>query len=292
MGWAMSTGVLAELRELPVAVHNDVLLYTDLCTFFTHSDEQDQAQRLFLGRALADAQIQNRSRKIRDKLINLPQYTVEATLEAMDTVGDSLAAFKDEVKHSAQYALNQTWHKICERLKLEGHRGSVRSVAFSPQGDRIVSGSADNTLRLWDREGNPIGQPLEGHRDSVWSVAFSPQGDRIVSGSSDNTLRLWDRIRWQDWLHDCCNQLLHHSDLVRPKTDAARGACQVCMDQAWTRRERAEFLVAQGKALAYYEQDADGAVAKFDEALSLDGTALEVEPRELAEQIKGWGTSP
>ncbi len=139
--YLIPSGLLAELRELAGTVRNDVLLATDLRTFFTRSDEQDQQQRAALEKALADAQIQDRSRKIRDKLINLPQYTVEATLEAMDTVNDSLVAFKGEVKHSAQYALNQTWQKILERLKLEGHSGSVLAVAFSPEGDRIVSGS-------------------------------------------------------------------------------------------------------------------------------------------------------
>ncbi|MET3606147.1 hypothetical protein ABIC99_003983, partial [Sphaerotilus sulfidivorans] len=70
---------------------------------------------------------------------------------------------------------------------------SIIAVAISPDGSRIVSGSEDNTLRLWDaRSGNPIGEPLKGHSSSVSSVAFSPDGSRIVSGSEDNTLRLWD----------------------------------------------------------------------------------------------------
>ena len=66
-------------------------------------------------------------------------------------------------------------------------------MAFSPDGRRIVSGSSDNTLRLWDAAtGKPIGPPLLGHTSRVWSVAFSPDGRRIVSGSFDNTLRIWD----------------------------------------------------------------------------------------------------
>jgi len=57
----------------------------------------------------------------------------------------------------------------------------------------IVSGSHDETLRLWDAEtGQPIREPLCGHEASVQSVAFSPDGTRIVSGSGDKTLRLWD----------------------------------------------------------------------------------------------------
>jgi WD40 repeat protein len=56
----------------------------------------------------------------------------------------------------------------------------------------IVSGSDDNTLRLWDLQGNQIDNPFLGHGSSVNSVAFSPDGKAIVSGSRDNTLRLWD----------------------------------------------------------------------------------------------------
>src|SRR5712671_6613967 len=74
-----------------------------------------------------------------------------------------------------------------------GHSSTVSSVAFSPNGSRIVSGSWDDTIRLWDAEtGDAIGKPLEGHSSPVNSVAFSPDGSRIVSGSFDNTIRLWD----------------------------------------------------------------------------------------------------
>jgi len=67
------------------------------------------------------------------------------------------------------------------------------SVAYSPDGSRIVSGSSDKTLRIWDAQtGAPLGEPLTGHKGNVLSVAYSPDGRRIVSGSSDRTLRVWD----------------------------------------------------------------------------------------------------
>ncbi|KAF9465839.1 hypothetical protein BDZ94DRAFT_1306882 [Collybia nuda] len=75
----------------------------------------------------------------------------------------------------------------------QGHAKYVLSVAFSPDGTKIVSVSDDMTIRLWDAAtGKSIGSPFEGHTDTIISVAFSPDGTQVVSGSDDNTIRLWD----------------------------------------------------------------------------------------------------
>jgi len=56
-----------------------------------------------------------------------------------------------------------------------------------------VSGSYDNTVRLWDaKTGAAVGEPLSGHTSWVNSVAFSPDGQHIMSGSDDNTIRVWE----------------------------------------------------------------------------------------------------
>jgi tetratricopeptide (TPR) repeat protein len=76
---------------------------------------------------------------------------------------------------------------------LKGHEGAVNSAAFSPDGRRIVTASADRSARLWDAEtGKPMGEPLKGHEDAVLSAAFSPDGQRIVTASDDRSARLWD----------------------------------------------------------------------------------------------------
>jgi len=75
----------------------------------------------------------------------------------------------------------------------KGHLNVVFSVAFSPDGKWVVSGSGDATICIWDAEtGQIVAGPFEGHTDKVSSVAFSPDGKQVVSGSHDNTIRIWD----------------------------------------------------------------------------------------------------
>ena len=72
----------------------------------------------------------------------------------------------------------------------EGHKDCVLSVAFSPDGTMIASGSNDDTIKLWNLEGRVL-QTFGGHREWVASVSFSPDGTMIASGSDDNTIILW-----------------------------------------------------------------------------------------------------
>ena len=78
------------------------------------------------------------------------------------------------------------------RHSLVGHSDWVASVAFSPDGSTLASGSADKTVKLWDVHTGELLQTLEGHKELLTSVAFSPDGSRLASSSEDKTIRLWD----------------------------------------------------------------------------------------------------
>ncbi|MSV28174.1 MAG: TIR domain-containing protein [Bryobacterales bacterium] len=82
--------------------------------------------------------------------------------------------------------------RLQEKILSLGHTNSVRSVVFSADGRRALSGSDDNTVRLWDVETGRSLRVLEGHSGGVNSVAFSPDSLRALSGSADKTVRLWD----------------------------------------------------------------------------------------------------
>ena len=80
---------------------------------------------------------------------------------------------------------------------LAGHTDTVYSVAFSPDGATLASGSADNTIILWDATTGQYKETLIGHKRAVYSVAFSPDGATLASGSWDRTIILWDTATWK-----------------------------------------------------------------------------------------------
>jgi WD40 repeat protein len=82
---------------------------------------------------------------------------------------------------------------IRERNIFKGHQKWVNGVAISTDGNTIVSGGKDGTVRLWNRSGKPIRPPLTDHQGLVKSVAVSADGNTVVSGGKDGIVRLWDR---------------------------------------------------------------------------------------------------
>ncbi|KAJ7436685.1 hypothetical protein B0H11DRAFT_2256016 [Mycena galericulata] len=119
----------------------------------------------------------------------------DKTIRVWDTatgqqVGEPLAGYTASVlKWDAA-----TGQQVGEALA--GHTDLVWSVAFSPDGTRIASGSDDTTIRVWDAVTGQQVEALVGHA-AVLSVAFSPDGMCIASGSRDQTIRVWDAATGQ-----------------------------------------------------------------------------------------------
>jgi WD40 repeat protein len=90
---------------------------------------------------------------------------------------------------------------ICRRFEADWRAGRqtrledyqrVDSASFSPDGSRVVTGSLDQTARVWDAKSGAEVVTLKGHTGVVNSASFSPDGSRIVTGSSDSTAKVWD----------------------------------------------------------------------------------------------------
>jgi len=144
--------------------------------------------------------------------INAERQRKEAELHA-STVAKAESLVIDAVKVAKETV--QQWHDAAAKAILDtppfiefiGHTDSVGSVIFSPDGKKIVSGSNDKTVRIWNAESGVVLRTSWEHADSVRSVAFSPNGEKFATASADNTARIWDAksIRvlrtLNDWEH-------------------------------------------------------------------------------------------
>jgi WD40 repeat protein/tRNA A-37 threonylcarbamoyl transferase component Bud32 len=95
-------------------------------------------------------------------------------------------------RHTARTSISAWQRRLPELRAVFSHASRVTSLAFRPDGKTLITGSEDNTARLWDAAtGQTLGHPL-AHQGMVQAVAFSPDGKVVMTGSADNTARLWD----------------------------------------------------------------------------------------------------
>jgi WD40 repeat protein len=112
-----------------------------------------------------------------------------------------------------EFILQDSWGSIGTRGSVEssgynsiescnftifGDEATIKSVAWSPDGHKIVTGSRDKTLKIWDVETGKCLAILFGHTSTVRAVVWSPDGQRILSGSRDKTLKIWNAITYQE----------------------------------------------------------------------------------------------
>lgn len=87
-------------------------------------------------------------------------------------------------------AANLVWNSTGA---LGAHTTNVTSVAFSADGSQLVSGSMDQTIKIWSSASGAVLQTFAGNTNGVTAVAFNPGGQSIVSGQVDGTVKIWDR---------------------------------------------------------------------------------------------------
>ena len=131
-------------------------------------------------------------------------------LSMIGTWRSAVAAGDPGWQHTARANL-AAWQSHDVGLKaVLPHEGVVLAVAFSLDGKTVLTGSVDNTARLWDAAtGKPAGPPMT-HNGAVWTVAFSPDGKAVLTASNDKTARLWDAATGKS-----IGLPLAHADVIR-----------------------------------------------------------------------------
>jgi WD40 repeat protein/uncharacterized caspase-like protein len=115
---------------------------------------------------------------------------INGAIEAISLVGVSKKRMNEVLPNIQGLILHSL--DFGERNCLAGHLGTVCCARYSHDGAMIVSSSDDSTIRLWDKFGNRIREPLRGHSGIVWSVDISPDSNMLVSSTHEGAIWLWD----------------------------------------------------------------------------------------------------
>jgi WD40 repeat protein len=119
------------------------------------------------------------------------------------------------------------WDRRCnaELKSLGGHKSDVTTIAFSPDGRRLASGSGDPTIKIHDASSGQELMTLTGHTAAVCYVRFSPDGLRLASAGSDGAVKIWDAMRGNELLN-----VTAHAGCVQFSPNGQRLACTVGSD--------------------------------------------------------------
>jgi len=117
---------------------------------------------------------------------------VEAFIPTLKVIKnlEQLNFLDSQTKLSLSAATLENINQIREYNRLQGHKGEISTVKFSPDGQLLASGSEDNTIKIWRRDGK-LQQTLAGHKGRIFSVIFSPDHQLLIVASFDNTISFW-----------------------------------------------------------------------------------------------------
>ena len=122
------------------------------------------------------------------ELFNLEELIV--AIEKAKTWEKDLALLQEDTRLELLATLYNAAHIPKEKIRFEGHQDAILDVALSPDGKSLLTGSYDNTAKLWSIDGRLL-VTFKGHTYGVNTVAFAPDGNSFLTGSYDRTVKLW-----------------------------------------------------------------------------------------------------
>ena len=195
--YLMQGGLLAEVRDSWQQLQPNLQSPQEDEDFYQRSDAREKDRIAELERALTESRLREKATRVENLLTVQPLDSLVLAIQAM---GENQEKLPQQILAPVQNSLNRAMNKARVSIPLRGHEGDVNSVAIAPQrdansadGQTIVSGGMDGTVRLWNLQGQTLAEPLRGHEGDVRSVAISSDGQTIVSGGEDGTVRLWNR---------------------------------------------------------------------------------------------------
>ena len=147
---------------------------------------------------------------------------------------------------SARSELAAAFYQSNWRLNLSGHKGAVSTAAFSRDGTKIVTASADGTARIWNATTGASLLTVGGHGQEFYAAAFSPDGTRIVTASADGTAQIWNAATGAS-----IRELAGHSQPVRSVAFNRNGSLVVTASEdgkaiIWDAATGSQIAILQG----------------------------------------------